>query len=720
MPLPDLAQAVPGLLVAVLLPGYALATLLAPRWRAWERLAGAPGLSAGFLGVLGLALRLVHIPFEPAIVLPCIAAIAAAAAVRRHRVRDDVPASGGTRNGAQRWIPTAALVAGSVGAAMFVLALHGQVLPPDWDSAAHGGLANTIARTHDVLPLTPVPLEVTSFARARPGFEAMAAVVSWVGGPSPAASMAPAITAVLVLLPLGLSMLALEATGSLALAALVPFFAIGLAFPSEQAILGRFPQVVDSTLVVPWIVALMRVIRGRQLVDSAALIAAITASIWVIHGLELLTALVVAGTLLLAVTITAARGSPVAALRGILAAGVGTAAGVVLVTLLTRVPKGAPPLHTEPSAVSLPVGGLPAHPHELLQFVAQTNLTSPIAVGLLCAGAIAIVVQRRMLWVLVAEILVVIAMFDTLYWHHFASLIRTVYPWGDTDRLLGIQYWIIPFILAAGVLGMVELMRALARDRRLIIGASLLAAAVAVIVVLGRHRLASAWTDVFGSPTVSLYPLGTFSALAHLGPWLAAIAAAVAAVLLAWLASVGRLRLPSWGGGRRHAVLNARADVAVVAVVVLALISVAVGARTDLQQYQRSIVTRGLVTPADETVLSRMSASLPPGALVLTDGNDDAGMWVAGLTDLTPLVPNGFEGGPLGTPMVIALANACEDPAAAMAALRSADAVFVGAHRLPAAQHPWKVDCIARLPGLRLIASAPWQGTEAAAFSVVH
>jgi hypothetical protein len=32
---------------------------------------------------------------------------------------------------------------------------------------------------------------------------------------------------------------------------------------------------------------------------------------------------------------------------------------------------------------------------------------------------------------------------------------------------------------------------------------------------------------------------------------------------------------------------------------------------------------------------------------------------------------------------------------------------------------PWNVNCIARLPNLRLVTSAPWQGSMAAAFAII-
>jgi hypothetical protein len=96
-------------------------------------------------------------------------------------------------------------------------------------------------------------------------------------------------------------------------------------------------------------------------------------------------------------------------------------------------------------------------------------------------------------------------------------------------------------------------------------------------------------------------------------------------------------------------------------------------------------------------------------------------MWLTGLTDLTPLVPNGFEFGTLSVPLDVALADACVDPAFAVRAIQQvkAGALFVGAERIAAPEYPWDVTCIARLPNLRLITSVPWDGTSAAAFAVI-
>jgi len=710
----DLAQALPGILIAALLPGYALATLLVPRWRAWERLATAPGLSVGFIGALGLSLRLVHIPFERLTVFPCIALLVVAASFRRARTRSEAA------HALPWWVPVPALVAGMVGAVVFAVALSGQVLPPDWDPRVHAALAASIARTHDVLPLFPIPLQHSAFTIARPGFEATATLVSWLGGPPPAMAMAPIVVASLVLLPLSLALLAVEATGSVALAVVVPLFAAGLAFPSFQAILGRFPQVVDSTLIAPMIVAAMRVLRGRHVLDNALLLGAATASIWVVHGLEVLTALVVGGVLLAWTAFRAVRVSPSLTLIRMASAAAAVAGGALLVTVITRRPHVPPQVPPEPSAFPpLPVVKGPVHWHELLLHIGQTNLTSPAAVALLGIGVLALLIQRRMLWVLATEIVVVLVMADDFYWRHLARLWTAVFPWSDQDRLLGLQYWIVPFILGAGLLAVLQGMRALSRERRLQFWASVAAIAVVLIAVLAHGPLDRLWMRVFSSPTVGLFPLGIFDALSQLTPWRLTFIEVGAALLVAWLALSRRLSLPA-SLRTRLGSAAAGLDVAGAAVAIVALISLGLGARAELHQYRNNVVSRGLVTPADVTVLTRMSAMLPPHTLVLTDGLDDAGVYVTALTDLTPLVPNTSEMGTLSLPLVVALANACADPAAAARAVQKADVVFVGAHRYPNSYAPWDLRCIAGLPDVRLITSAPWQGTEAAAFAVTH
>ncbi len=715
MPLQDLAQSIPGVAIGALLTGFALATLLSPRWHWWARLAMSPGLSAGFIGVSGMAMHDVHIPFEPVTVLPLVAVLGAAALVRWQR------ASPGQRGDPPPWwIPIPGLLVGLVGAAVFVWALRGQVLPPDWDAPTHGGLAATIARTHDVLPLIPIPLESTEFVRVRPGFEAMAAVVSWLGGPSPVASMAPVIAATIVLMPLSLTLLALEATGSVALAAVVPFFTLGLAFPSYQAILGRFPEMVDSTLIVPLVVATLRVMRGMFTRDHLLLLPAITASIWVIHGLELFTAIVVACGLLAAAAFRAIRASPQLALQRIGAAVGAVLVGAALVTILTRMPHVPPANPAEPSSVVLPSTSSPVQLHQIAAAIAQTDLISPVTLVLYVIGVVTMLIRRRMLWVLVAQILLVLLMVDDLYLHKLDKLWRLIYPWGDPDRIVGVQYWLIPLVLGTGFLALVSLVRSLSRTRQLQIRVGVAAAVVLAVAVALRHPLGHLWTDLIGRYPLNVYPLGVIDPLSALRPWLLVVGISALAVVAAWLAMGLGLGAPrivrDWLGSAAQGLDGAGMVLGVVAVV-----CVVVGASVELGVYQHEVATRSLVSPADVTVLNRMSEVLPKGAIVMNDGGDDAGEWLAALTDFTPLTPNGFAWRTLDTPLDVDLENACADPAAAESAIQRAhtDAIFMGSLDIVPSQYPWDFNCISRLANLRLIVSVPGNGTVSAAFAVI-
>jgi hypothetical protein len=716
LPLHDLAQSLPGVVAAAVLPGFALATLLAPHWRAWQRLAMAPGLSAGFIGVAGMAMHDAHIPFEPLTLLPLLVLLGVAAVFRRRRADTESTAA------PPWWLPIPALLAGCVGAGVFIWALHGQVLPPDWDTATHGGLVNTIARRHDVLPLIPIPIEGSAFVRPRPGFEAMAAVVSWLGAPSPAMSMGPVVAVTLVLIPLSLTLLALEATGSVALAAVVPFFALGLAFPSDQTIVGRFPEIVDSTLIVPFIVVTLRVLRGRNARDNALLLGAITASIWVIHGLEVFTALVVGCALLAWTAVQIVRAARRDALLRIGAAAGAVLVGAALVTLLTRMPHVPKPIATQPSAVVLTVGSSPVMLHQIVGDIAQADLVSPVTLALFAIGVVALLVRRRMLWVLVAEVVLVVLMVDDFYLHKLNGLWRLIYPWGDTDRILGVQYWLIPLVLGVGLFALADVMRALSRTRRLVVGVSIAAVVLVIGALAARHTLGHLWTSLIGSYTIYLYPLGVFARLTELRPWILTVAIAALAIIVAWVALARPTPpLPRFVHDRLGPVAR-NLDVAGAALGVVAVLCVVVGAASELAVYQGAVETRSLVTPADLTVMRTMSSTLPQGTVVITDGGDDAGMWLTALTDLTPLVPNGFEFGTLSIPLDVALADACVDPAFAVQAIQQvkAEALFVGAQRIPAAEYPWDVSCIARLPNLRLITSVPWDGTTAAAFAVLR
>jgi hypothetical protein len=717
LPLQDLAQSLPGVVIAALLPGFALATLLAPRWRWWQRLAMAPGLSAGFIGVMGLAMHDAHIPFEPLTVLPLIAILVVASIVRWRRTESIAAAD------APWWLPIPAIVAGLIGAGVFVSALHGQVLPPDWDSATHGSTVNDITRTHDVLPLVRIPLQGSAYVRARSGFEATAALVSWLGGPSPAASMAPVMAVTLVLIPLSLTLLTFEATGSVALTAVVPLFALGLAFPSDQVIIGRFPEVIDSTLIVPFLVAALRVIRGRNTRDNALLLVAITMSIWVIHGLELLTALVVGCFLLAGTGVRAARAAPRGALVRIAIAVAATLAGAALATVLTRLPHVPIPIASDGSPVVITTVGSPIRLHQILASIAQTDLISPVTFALFGVGVIALLIRRRMLWILGAEAVLVLLMADNFYSHKLNALWRFVYPWGDIDRILGVQYFLIPLVLAVGLFAVADVLRALSRTRRRQLIATIAALAVAVVALIARHPIGHLWTRVWASHAVFTYPLGLFDPLGQLRPWIVAMAIAAIAVLIAWVALARRMDLPGFVA-ERLGHIPPGLGIAGASLGIIAVLCVVIGAASELSVYNSEVAARSMVTPADLTTLKTLTTTLPQGTVVVTDANNDAGMWLAGFTDLTPLVPNGFELLALSVPIDVALAQACSDPAFAASTLDrlhtlyGASIVFIGAHRIDAAEYPWDISCIAHLPNLRLITSAQSAGGVSAAFAI--
>ncbi len=311
-------------------------------------------------------------------------------------------------------------------------------------------------------------------------------------------------------------------------------------------------------------------------------------------------------------------------------------------------------------------------------------------------------------------------MVDDLYLHKLDKLWRIIYPWGDTDRILGVQYWLIPLVLGTGFLALVSLVRWLSRTRQLQIRVGIAAVVVLVVAVVLRHPLGQLWADLIGKYPYSIFPLGVIDPLSALRPWLLAVGIAALAVVIAWLAMARGLSAPTFVRERLGSAAQGL-DVGGIVLGVVAVVCVVVGASVELGVYQHEVATRSLVSPADVTVLNRMGDVLPKGAIVMNDGGDDAGEWLAALTDFTPLVPNGFAWKSLDTPLDVDLENACADPAAAEAAIQQshADAVFMGSLRIVPPVYPWNFSCISSLPDLRLIVSVPSNGTVSAAFAVI-
>ncbi len=128
----------------------------------------------------------------------------------------------------------------------------------------------------------------------------------------------------------------------------------------------------------------------------------------------------------------------------------------------------ADPLHTarEPhttSAGHLSAVHMPLKAHHLLVLIAETDIIGPVALALYCIGAVTMLIRRRMLWVLGAQVVLLLIMADVLYLHYLHHLWNAIYPWGDTDRILGVQYFLIPVVLAFGLFALWDLMRVLSR-----------------------------------------------------------------------------------------------------------------------------------------------------------------------------------------------------------------------------------------------------------------
>jgi hypothetical protein len=639
MQLDDLIRSIPALALVGIAPGYLLASLLAPRWRWWERLAGAPGLSAGAVGITGLAFRHAHIGLRPATLAPLGVGLCAAVVWRALR-----PAKQRDRHLAGRSPAIAlatALAAGLASAAALAFAFHDQALPVESDAPVHGAVAAAIAREGDVLPVIPVPVDHSASVRTRTGFEASAALVSELGGPEAARAMMPLTLLAVALLPLSLAFLALETTGSVALAALAAPLGAGMLFPAAPVLFGEFPLVVDSTLVVTIIVGALRTLRSPRLRDSIPLLTAAIAAVWVVHGTEALTALAVGGPLLIHVAMrTGIRTSA----RRITAGLTACLTGAALVTVLTSAPAVPPvtlsplagPVQTTRTAFESSIGHLGAA-GALTTF---RDAMLPHALGLLLygLGLVAALATRRLWWALVAHVILLGAYLDVVVTGRLSRVWVITYPWSTDDRLLSIQYWVLPLIMAGGVVWIVELMQA--------------------------SRLA----DTVGR--------------------------------------AGRLPLTRLG----------------LAGALMATLTVLVGGtRSTALTYHDQVNSRAVVRQADLEAIRAMSARLPHGAIVASNGAD-AGQWVDVLTSDYLFFSKEHIQEYRGDRRLDLLDDACRKGTAiahGAALFTGIDAVFVGTYQPDDYSHHWSAECLASIPWLRPVAWSRTAGQEAVAFMVV-
>jgi hypothetical protein len=625
--LSDLARSLPGLVLVGFLPGYLVATACAPRWRRWLRAALAPGLSGGAAGVAGLLFHDLHIRFTAVRTLPLLAALLALAVVRSRTVRRDAPADLSRRDAAL--IVGVALAAGLATVGVMVAGFSGQPVPFETDAPVHGQVAAAIARSGDVIPVLPNPVDHSTWDRTRNGFEAVAALVSETGGPPAALAMLPVASLSLLLLPLGLAALAWETTRSRRIALLAPVLGLILPFPIFPVIFGEFPLAMDSTLVAGLVLAGMYAARGWATLEAALLTAAAVAAIWVVHGTEVLTALVIGTPLVAGVLLGRPRAELVAAGRRLAGVGVGGLAGAAAVTVLTRHPALLAPSADQLGGPSVSgtarfTGSIAQRRWIDLEYLFRSFVFPSQAIILLwLAGVAAAVLSRRLRWALVAQLAILACLADVVVTGRLTRLWEAVFPWATDDRLMSIQYWVLPLLMALGAVWVVERLAAVlpSRPRPALSGAALLAVAI-----------------------------------------------------LCAVPGIGR-------GG-------------------------------DLFSAEKAAHTAA--SAADIAVLHRLAAVLPPGSTVLTEGLDDAGQWVGALTPDVPFFSTDYARSHADDLRLVALANACQDPAAAAAVLRGVDAVFVGAVQVDGARHPWSARCLQAVPGLRAVAGSG----QAAAFVV--
>jgi hypothetical protein len=495
MDLLDLLRALPGLLLLGLVPGLAALALLRPSMPGWWRLAAAPGVSIGMVGVLGLVYHRGSVPFELASVLPPIAALTLAAVLARARHRA-VPADPQPplRSRPGRIVLAGAVAAGLLSASLAVVTFRLHPLPPETDNPIHAYVTASIARQHDVIVAQPVPIAGTASVRERVAFEATAAEVASLTGMRPEAAMLPLVLLCVLLLPLSLAVLTLEATGSWRMAAVVPLLGVGFTLIPWALEYGEFPYLADATLVVPLALSARRALFGIERRREVALVGVFVAAMWATHGLEFATAVVIGAPFALA----SVRGRSLRTLASG-AAGVAGAVlvGVLLVTVLSRLP-ALPPTRppagisasTQAAQMLAQMGTRSQMPHALADFV-RSELVTP-AIVLYVLGIAGALLVRGMRWALAVHVVLLLVLADVSYGGILMRLWTPLFPWSGADRIVSIQWFVVPLLMAWGLFHVVDVVRPgltrLLRNPRNAAAIAGVAGAVAVLTVAVASR----------------------------------------------------------------------------------------------------------------------------------------------------------------------------------------------------------------------------------------
>jgi hypothetical protein len=405
------------------------------------------------VGVTGLVLRLLHAGFMPVTAVPVLVAVVAAGLVRQLRtppaaLPEGHPAGPGWR------VAIVALVAGLALIGISAAEMSGDALPPSTDPAVHGAIAATIVQDRDVLPVIPVPVSGSGFARTETAFEATDALASELGAGGAANVMLPLALVSLLLLPLSVGLLAYRAVADGRVAALASLLCLGLIFPARWVVFGDYPYLVDSTLVVPLILAVARCLEGTWVRTGALMVGALTLAIWVIHGTEIPTAVVIGLPLWVAILLGRRRAAVEGAALVLAAVALGAVAGY----LLTRAPAIAAGRTSGP-VVDETAGYLAGlrfqDPAALRAFLGWA--LSVLTALLLCAGWLVVVRERRGRWLLGSALLPVLCILDLAGPQLLHPFWSRIYPWGSVDRLSGMEFFAVPVIAAIGAVGVAKL-----------------------------------------------------------------------------------------------------------------------------------------------------------------------------------------------------------------------------------------------------------------------
>ena len=485
MPPVDLVAALPGLLIWGIVPGALVVQMLVPSWPIVYRIAMIPALSAGFVGGVGVVLRLVHIRFSVVsvgLVLTALACTAIVVTRRRRRSGARPPLVGR----GPLILAAVALAAGTCSALVMSARMANAPLPIWNDPAFHGAVAHAIGVSGDVLPPIGVPAAGIDVYRPQMAFEATASLVASISGTNPAHTLAPLCLLAVLVLPASLAALGVELSGSARVGGVAALLGVGMALPSFVVDFGDFPLVLDSTLVVPAVVALRRYVLDEDK-RSLVLLGGIAACIWLIHGSEAFTAAVIAVP---AVAIPALLKTPrTSALRLTLAGGL-VGAGAIALALVTA-HEVAPPL---PGAV--PTLGSRADFTDVVISFYRVTLADPVLGLAFAVGVITVVVTGQLRGILAAHMIIVAILIDRDVTHVLGTLWLRTSVWSESDRLITLQYFVVPPIAAVGLVTGWERTRtaeqvpASARRALTVVGAAL----VGVILAMGMESDASRYT----------------------------------------------------------------------------------------------------------------------------------------------------------------------------------------------------------------------------------